>query len=485
MRKILFLMIFVLLQCGAAFAADHWVYIRLEDRPGVSDEEDAQRSKRGDVVAIIPATEQFVPTEKEKQEYLILKVSGLTETDIRKYLEPIKNLDENIAYRKYKIDLKELGITVKKGLQDIKVNKNLFDKSVKEKTSDDLVRYKINRIRYAYLSRPIERVARAIVPNAYAENISTINKTGETYNTCALWEDAVDGDLDGDNRQETGEFYNDDGVLTESAGCTIDGSTTSATDYMKITVPAGERHNGTFYGGGFKIQRTDFSGAGTITINDNYTVVEWVTATFDYFSSTVTGIIAVSSDGDNSTVRYTVLANCNNTVAANSCDGFFVSSGVTGLNVYDNIVHDNERQGFYSFQSAVNFYNNTSYSNDSAGFRSDTSTSVCTNCLSIGNAGGDYVNSWTLTTSGASDTTGTLDNLVAGDTFVTTTGGSEDLHQKSGALTINAGTDLGTSPSGVEIDIDNRNRDTNNDTWDIGADELVGGAAPRRMFILM
>ncbi len=81
----------------------------------------------------------------------------------------------------------------------------------------------------------------------------------------------------------------------------------------------------------------------------------------------------------------------------------------------------------------------------------------------------------------ASDTsasgTGSLDSKAASDQFVSTTGGSEDLHLKSGADAIDVGTDLGTTPSGVEIDIDGRDRDAEGDIWDMGAHELVVAAA--------
>ena len=69
--------------------------------------------------------------------------------------------------------------------------------------------------------------------------------------------------------------------------------------------------------------------------------------------------------------------------------------------------------------------------------------------------------------------TGSLDSKLSADQFVSTTGGSEDLHLKDGADAINAGTDLGTTPSGVEIDIDGRDRDAEGDVWDMGAAELV------------
>ena len=77
-----------------------------------------------------------------------------------------------------------------------------------------------------------------------------------------------------------------------------------------------------------------------------------------------------------------------------------------------------------------------------------------------------------------------MESEPSGDQFVSTTGGSEDLHLKAGADAIDAGTDLGTSPDGVEIDIDGRDRDAEGDTWDIGADEYEAVAGGRKAFIL-
>lgn len=61
--------------------------------------------------------------------------------------------------------------------------------------------------------------------------------------------------------------------------------------------------------------------------------------------------------------------------------------------------------------------------------------------------------------------------------FVSTSAGSEDLHLKTGSDAIGAGYDLGTTPPNVNIDIDARDRDSEADTWDIGADQFVGEAA--------
>ena len=58
------------------------------------------------------------------------------------------------------------------------------------------------------------------------------------------------------------------------------------------------------------------------------------------------------------------------------------------------------------------------------------------------------------------------------DHFVGTSTSDPDLHLKSGTSFIDAGVDLGTSPTGVNIDIDNADRDSAGSTWDLGADEF-------------
>ena len=64
------------------------------------------------------------------------------------------------------------------------------------------------------------------------------------------------------------------------------------------------------------------------------------------------------------------------------------------------------------------------------------------------------------------------------DQFVSITSGSEDLHLKSGAACINAGTDLSGT---FTDDIDGETRPTGANTWDVGADEDGGDATVIRL----
>ena len=83
-----------------------------------------------------------------------------------------------------------------------------------------------------------------------------------------------------------------------------------------------------------------------------------------------------------------------------------------------------------------------------------------------------------LTTAATATGTDSIINAVYDDLFDFTTGGSDDLHLKNGSPALRAGDDLGTrlyvdnkwlSPVGiVNIDINGRDRHSEEDDWDIG-----------------
>ena len=81
------------------------------------------------------------------------------------------------------------------------------------------------------------------------------------------------------------------------------------------------------------------------------------------------------------------------------------------------------------------------------------------------------------------DSSALTGKTLAQISFVSTTGDSEDLHISSDSHCIDAGVDLGTT-NGVEIDINGRNRDSQGDTWDIGAHEFVADATAGTAFMM-
>jgi hypothetical protein len=76
----------------------------------------------------------------------------------------------------------------------------------------------------------------------------------------------------------------------------------------------------------------------------------------------------------------------------------------------------------------------------------------------------------------STDTTAPGSNSVTSATLADiyeSASGTINLHLKIDSPAIDAGYDLGTVPTGVNIDIDGRDRDAEGDTWDIGADQWV------------
>ena len=70
------------------------------------------------------------------------------------------------------------------------------------------------------------------------------------------------------------------------------------------------------------------------------------------------------------------------------------------------------------------------------------------------------------------DSSGLIGKTLAEISFVSTVVDSEDLHIDEDSDCIDAGVDLGTT-SGVNIDINQRDRDASGDVWDIGAHEFA------------
>ena len=469
---------------------DYWVYIRTYNRPEMKVGE-AGRSKKGDIVDIRPADGTNIPSLTAKDEWAITKV-GLTKAEkqelkqsweeqigVDEFNEP---LYETKAYRKYKVDIDNLKL--KKGLNGI-VNPNTLKLNTSEKTEADIQAYNW-QARFYVMARPFRKLNRKSVPFAYgAETVSTINKTGEDYDTLTLWEDAKDGDLVTETRQETAECYDDDGDLDDAV--TIDGSTTNAAYYMKITVPVGERHNGTA-GTGFCLNSS--ANNNTININDFYCVVEWLEikdwtgyAGWDTRYAIISLLVSAKS-----TVKNNIIHDSGNDTRNVQHGMYFIRENY----VYNNIVYNISGYGihFNNYGSNIDVFNNTVYNyntknnsyqgiefgNDDLGDCKNNLVIAGTNggnCFAFGGITHDYNASSDATATGANSLDSGDGTPPSTSDFVSVTGGSENLHLVSTAVEIDEGVDLGSI---ANIDINGRDRDAEGDTWDIGADEYVSGA---------
>jgi len=336
----------------------------------------------------------------------------------------------------------------------------------------------------------------------------SIGTTARDYSTITLWEAALGGAAGGAGNDALGECYNDS-VFDENP---VINDTTP--DSITLSVASGERHDGTA-GSGARINSSTVPTSVIYGTSTKETIVEWleVTAASGTDSLSSGGIAFSVSVGETFTARYNLVHDiddaCASGIAIQGADA------TNGANVFDNIVYrirrtvNSSRDKFgIRAQTArpVGVYNNTVYGvahtnalasgnatgiyvSDNAGKDNRNNIAMGTTVAGSGAANDFDPTSPSNTTAGynmSSDATasddGVTDNVLinktSSDQFVSIAVGSEDLHLKNYSDAIDTATDLGTTPSGVEIDINGRDRDAQGDTWDIGAHEKVGGVPP-------
>ena len=343
----------------------------------------------------------------------------------------------------------------------------------------------------------------------------TIGTDAREYSTITLWEAAITANDDSSGSYiARGECYNDS-AFDETV--TLDD--TSPDLGTELSVAVGERHDGTD-GSGARIVRTGDGGivfspaekftldwleidlnsnsflvsiglvyCSEVTSNANRPVIRWVLLHG--------GLVNVSSSLYG--IRLRVGASILNTMVYDMEQSTSISGGdvlgiVTGstartLEILNTTAHDIRLTGASNTGDCIGIY----LPGDDADFTVQNCvvtdlTGTTTGAIECYNS--DGFSTATVDHNLASDTTssgtGSLESKTSADQFVSNSA-PYDLHIKTGADAIDAGVDLVTTPSGVEIDIDARDRDAEADTWDMGAHEFVGAPAAgnrrRRMML--
>jgi hypothetical protein len=351
----------------------------------------------------------------------------------------------------------------------------------------------------------------------YASTAS-IGTSSRDYSTITLWEaDLDDGTIYGAGANAVGECYNDS-AFDESV--TINGGGTAGLSSVTLTVAETERHDGTAGSGARNVSSShrkisflnptcqvnelswlewDDNG-GTLSTND--ALVDLNTSngpTVDLRSLILHGAISTHvyshqlvriRNRTESRLANLIVYDLENTSGSvyNKTVGISLGAPYDPQEVYNCTVHNMRATGGSASAGSggVGF-----------GFADDKEYSIrnciATDCTASG--GGialcfqqSTVIAATLSNNLSSDATasgtGSLTNKTSANQFVSTVGGSEDLHLKSGADAIDAGVDLGAA-SGVQYDINGRDRDAEGDTWDIGAHEFVGDANGRHFLMFI
>ena len=365
----------------------------------------------------------------------------------------------------------------------------------------------------------------------------TIGTSSRDYSTISAWEaDLSDASIYSNGDDAVGEMYADStftgATTTIDGGTSIGGSSGQDLNSIKLTVAAASRHDGTAESGAL-LKPTAGSGhnQGIIRINVDNVTVEWLDISLDSLDSTNTNkAIVLAGTNDGNIIRNNLIhdkgGNPGNT-GPFAIHGLGTGATTDDTYVLNNIIYNivessNDSLGaiiFYSWSGSLYVYNNTIYkltahggNKDAIGIRfGNSSTSVSyikNNIVSTLSANDDKAaylkqsssstahtaNNLSDTTTAATwnaedmgqnlnDSTALTGKSLADISFVSTTGGSEDLHIDEDSDCVDAGADLGTT-NGVEIDINGRNRDSNGDTWDIGAHELVQEATAGAAFIM-
>lgn len=327
--------------------------------------------------------------------------------------------------------------------------------------------------------------------------ITSIGTNGRDYSTIMAWEADIDNAAiyaSGDSA--VGECY-DDSVFADAVN--INGGTSVGLASVRLTAASESKHDGTANTGVLVFRPISPC---FVQIRRSNCTVEWLTLrgiSTAGLDGVALGLVLSDSSG-------TSVANClvydfqqANTGGTPICgSSVFHNTGVP-LVVSNCIAWNNSAKftgrttsAFGSRRSAVSYkvtvLNCTAHrsmqgyaSNLVYGFRGNF-TGTIKNCLSTEGETADFNGSYTSPQNNCSSDatapgTGSLINKSASSQYVSTVVGSEDLHLKRGADAINAGADLGTTPTGVNIDINGRDRDAKNDVWDIGAHEFVPALA--------
>lgn len=322
--------------------------------------------------------------------------------------------------------------------------------------------------------------------------MATITKTigtggGRDYSSITAWEaDLGNVGVYSSGDDAIGECYNDS-VFTDRV--TFAQSTVSFNS-VTLRPASGERHDGTV-GTGVELDWDNIAGQVLGDLNTTgYATIEGIVFDGEYSSTTldmsylmritagdwkVLGCIinkkrwlksslspvGINDNGGNNTViANNIVQNCGRYTGGAYVAGYAINNDNTSS-------HNAE------------YYNNTMF----AGYRGFNASAINNNYVKNNIAadmdGVDYTWAGVGVTHDyniSNDTTATGANSITGvstsSLFVSTVYGSEDLHILSSSAAVGAGVDLGSTPDGIQYDIDNYDR-TAASNWSIGADQYV------------
>ena len=359
------------------------------------------------------------------------------------------------------------------------------------------------------------------------------------YSTINTWNVGLDDSgLYTLNDIAQGELYKDSDFTINTTQSNSGGQDTGLLD-ARITVPSSQRHDGTA-GSGVKFKLASSANCAYFNLNYNTgtasndvrRLFEWIE--YDGQSYGQAGcrrpvyLAAGGSYDYYGEVNHWILHNFELGIGSNNMN-YGIQINAQYSCAHNNIIYDITTEsgsaadgvkaiGMSQDNNNILICNNTVYNiqTDSSGQDGigialyDDHRIKCINNIVVSCADDCFSNSDGSEIDGnnnlSSDSTAPGSNSVTGvsaaDLFENITAGSEDLHLKDEAEALRAGADLGTgytigsnvfggtttSITTLNIDIDGRNRDSEGDDWDIGADQCEdcseGGAVTNTAFMI-
>jgi hypothetical protein len=471
---------------------EYWVYIKDEDEI-TSPDMIAGRTQKGDIVDIIPVARgngQY----SQSDEYLIIRVRGLTKEQITQFLERYETtrtdqetqepMIAQTAERRRRIDLdkfkKENNIVFETGTIPFVIDAAKI--TTLEKTPEEVASY-YRRSKFYAKFEWLRKLAREIIPIAWANNVYYVDPDaaaagdGTTnalegancaFQSLSLWEDARDAVLS--DVEECIVDSNGASHTVDSTATTLAGWTTSEANYIYIHTPVSNRQAGKWDDTKYRMVVNDAILLNITNVASLYITIEGV-----QFKRTYTSVQYATAVG---TALYsTSVAKFDSCifVAEGANNGlFFNGDADQTAYAYNSIAYGGGSRAGYSSAAAVNSYcyNCVSTKHTSALGYGFLSFDSCINCVAAGNTGADFSSVGTVDYCASDDGTGTnaqtlnATNNYAAE-FVNYT--SEDYHLVVGSVAIDNGTpDPGTGLYSDDIDGDARGA-----SWDIGVDEYV------------
>lgn len=323
--------------------------------------------------------------------------------------------------------------------------------------------------------------------------IKTIGSAGgRDYSTITAWEaDLTNAGVYSSGDEAVGDCYKDS---TFDESFTIDDTSFTIADNIKLKAASGQEHDGTpdsgvkitysgtigsastvwtvaYTAGTHGNKKVKIEGLEFADISNSQDIIMYLlglgTLNTIFSRCLVNNIKTTNSSSKSfnifkngqSSINNSMVFNCGKSSTSNSVNGTsvaFVLSNSTNSQVYNCIAHNiyDKTPSAVSQGAVYGEYKNVII----------TSVNECFKLVS-GSSNNNNISS-DSSAPGSSSMTG----KTSSELYVSTTEGSEDLHSKSKSPGLRKGIDLGTTDD-VQYDIDNFDRDSTGSIWDIGADQ--------------